>query len=245
MTSIRGFLQVLDDHCKTPDVLFRGQREDMPLLPRIARVTFDVGANVVDVEKKMFADFRRQAQPHLELRPDNDWDWLALAQHHGMATRLLDWTSNPLAAMWFAVQRPSVSGLPAVIWSLTVNSTDYVESKEGADPWNVDRTRVFRPTHITRRIIAQNGWFTAHRFRSVGSFLALDKNSMYKRRLRRILVPAAAFSDLRWDLDRFGINAASLFPDLDGVSRYVEWTHSLASDEMQSPAGASPKRTGA
>ena len=162
--SIRQMLELLDEHCGGKNFLFRGQREDKPLLPRIARLKFDEGAKREEVERRMFEDFRRQSHPYVDIRPDNDWDWLALAQHHGMATRLLDWTSNPLAALWFATQRPAENGAPAVVWILEISEDDYVQSKTNADPWKVDRTRVFRPTHITRRIIAQNGWFTAHAF---------------------------------------------------------------------------------
>lgn len=241
--SIIELFAALKEHCVGPDFLFRGQREDRPLLPRIARLSFDPGDRRPDAERRMYEDFRRQALPFLERVPDNDWDWLALAQHHGMATRLLDWTGNPLVAMWFAVARPAVDSGSAVIWILEIESADYVEEKETVNPWSVDRTRVFRPTHITRRVVAQSGWFTVHKYRTKSeNFLALDKNSTYKRRLRKLRIPATAFADIRWDLDRCGINGSSLFPELDGLCQHIEWTHSLLKDETESPAAGSPRR---
>ncbi len=44
---------------------------------------------------------RRTAQDPILVGKD-DWDCLVYAQHYGMATRLLDWTTNPLIALWFA-----------------------------------------------------------------------------------------------------------------------------------------------
>jgi len=237
-SSIIELLAVLDKHCKAEDFLFRGQHEDKPLLPRIARVTLDPSEAPEEVEHRMFQDFKRRAYPHLEIVPDNDLDWLALAQHHGMATRLLDWTSNPLAALWFAVSEPAHEAQPAVIWALTVVESDYVLPSSAGDPWQIDRTRVFRPTHVTQRIIAQSGWFTVHKYRrerrARRGFLALDSNRTYERRLQKILIAPTAFTDIRWDLDRCGVTAASLFPDLDGLCRHVQWFHTLLSDETRS-----------
>jgi hypothetical protein len=102
VTSVYKLLRELNRKSITDYTLFRGQEQDWELIPKIGRVGF---RNIGDenAEQKMLDDFKRLSMPHLLRVPKNDWDWLALAQHHGMATRLLDWTTNPLVALWFAV----------------------------------------------------------------------------------------------------------------------------------------------
>jgi hypothetical protein len=233
--SLAQLQQLLDKYCNGENFLFRGHRESKDLLPRIAEVQLKSGDDIVSVEGRMLADFKRYASPYLEVTPENDWDWLALAQHHGMPTRLLDWTSNPLAALWFATSRPAVNGEDASVWILEHDGGDVVSPDTTTSPWNIDTlgTRVFRPSHVTRRIIAQNGWFTIHKFLAKGRFVALNHNSRYSSRLRRARIPATAFRNIRWDLDRYGLNSAAMFPDLEGIARHVEWSHTLLSDESE------------
>jgi hypothetical protein len=203
--------------------LFRGQREDLPLLPKLARG--DVKLPILNVEQQMLSEFKIRSRPYLEIQPESDWDWLALAQHHGMATRLLDWTENPLAALWFAVREDPHNHNDGVFWFFP----HHILGDESNDtPVDAPTTIVFRPKHITPTIAAQGGWFTAHRYDpSTKHFVALEEDEMYKDHLVKFTFKAGLFGKLRQQLDLCGVNNASLFPGLSGLCAHMDWKFGL------------------
>jgi hypothetical protein len=231
--SLAGFLQFVEQNCSEFDhVLFRGQTQDWSLLPKLARLRLRGELTVREAEAKMLASLKMRSLPFLDSPPKNDWDWLSIAQHHGMATRLLDWSTNPLAALWFAIETPAPKGKDGVVWVFTPQQDDHVPNPDASSPFESDRTRVFMPKHINRRIVAQHGWFTVHYIGSRQSgFVPLEKNARYKNCLMKLRVPAGSFPALRSELDRCGINAATLYGDLVGLCRDSEWQHSLLNDE--------------
>jgi hypothetical protein len=185
------------------------------------------------VERLLAAEFRRASLPHLNRPFDDDWDLLATAQHHGLATRLLDWTMNPLAALWFAVRQPPTEDKPGSVSMFVPEANEILDRSSGVLPWNVPRTQFFRPGHLDSRIVAQDGWFSVHKYNDTSArFSRFERVGAYKGRIQTLKIPASDFSDLRFDLDRMGVNEATMFPGLDGLSRHVNWLRSLADDEV-------------
>jgi len=225
--SLSEYIHFVETDCREPYVLFRGQRKDTDLLPKIARAGLAEG-DLLKHERKMFEDFKRFSLPYIMgPHPESDWEWLTLAEHHGLPTRLLDWTKNPLAALWFTVEKheeePGGEPPEGIVWVLKSREEDFVNISEEKNPFAVARTMVYEPSHITRRITAQAAAFTVHRYIEGSSFIPLNRNKDFKSRIVKLVVPAGRFEELRGQLDRCGINAATLFADLDDLCKYISW----------------------
>lgn len=203
-------------------ILYRGQYQDKTLLPKIARYNVP---NVEQIEREMLEDFQRRSVHLIDYHPGNSWDWLALAQHHGMATRLLDWTENALIALWFSMspQGEFATSAYSVVWGFKVPKKDIINSTEDRDPFKGAGNKVFKPNHITKRISAQFGWFTIHKSNAENRFIAFEHNKEYRDALFKIRIDSKCFAECKIRLHNFGINSASMYPDIDGLAKHVEW----------------------
>lgn len=230
--SITSFVEVVDSFSASDGVLFRGQQSRAwDLQPTIGRLELRSDATLREAEDRLVSLFRSQSLPFVSREFKDDWELLSVAQHHGLATRLLDWSSNPLAALWFAVRAPAIGRTPACVYMFEIEANDLVEDLADS-PFGVRRTRFFQPKHASPRIAAQGGWFSVHSWSpSKETYSRLNRLKAYHRRLERIDIPASAFPALRTSLDRLGINFATMFPDLDGLTRHLNWLGSCAPDE--------------
>lgn len=222
--SVRSFKEYQDIILNIPTdqfILYRGQPIDKALLPKIARYNLP---DVETIEREMLEDFQRRSLHLIDYRPANLWDWLALAQHHGMSTRLLDWSENPLIALWFSMSvLPETTPEYAVVWGFNVPKKDIINATEKTDPFEGGATKVFKPNHIIKRITAQFAWFTIHKQNHEKKFVPFELNKEYSKRLFKIKVDSTCFPECKQRLHNFGINSSTMYPDIDGLAKHVEW----------------------
>lgn len=210
-------------------------------------------------ETKMLDAFRSRAHHFLSDTPGEDeiLDWLALMQHHGAPTRLLDWTESPYVALFFAVEEPDDRAHS--IWAvsldwLTQQSAPVLSSN---DP----RVRVTQLNAILRAgteipvvVAASTLRINARQAAQQGLFLLslqpdrdfcssllgmmttpdIVKNPV----LRKLIVEPCARIDLLRELKRMNLTAAALFPGLDGFARGLRINLEIDVDEHKRTAVA-------
>ncbi|HZH43023.1 MAG TPA: FRG domain-containing protein [Lysobacter sp.] len=204
--------------------MFRGQTHARwPLLPSIVRYAEVVRAGyrgIAEVERHLVAEFEKYALPFNDYRPAGYVEKLIHAQHHGLPTRLLDWTSNPLKAMYFAVDNPDADAADGVV--VAFSPTRWWEKVEFV---KLDtELATFYPELVNERVGAQEGCFTSFPLPEDGFDVAPFDPRHYPQAIARVdafVVPAGAKREIRRALSRFGINQRTIYPGLDGVARWV------------------------
>ncbi|MEP0176221.1 MAG: FRG domain-containing protein [Paraglaciecola sp.] len=204
------------------DLLFRGQNMDLPLLPKIARTGRK--SNPLDQESAMLSELRIRGGVHRDLSLFDTWAMLTLAQHYGLATRLLDWTRNPLVAIWFACKEVSDDNSPHVYILLPHWDIDFLDRKELPNPKDHFGVSILRPQMEDARVIAQDGWFTVHSVsRKYQKFVPLGELDHHAKGMVKIKIDANSKGAILRDLDKLGISYQTVFPDLEGVCKYINW----------------------
>lgn len=211
----------------TSRYVFRGQSQNYSIVPKIGRDTYDYHASI---ERRMFRKFRASARPYLGFDPRSDWDWLALAQHHGAPTRLTDWSESPLVALYFALDGAKTSADP-IIYALDLYRDD-IQTVDGmnldtatgkfrlsngmalSSPFELSEGIVAVDTNVvTPRISSQRGMFTVH---------GNPTKPLEVPPHQQFTIPAEFARDLFGQLMELGVDALHIFPDINGLCKSLD-----------------------
>jgi hypothetical protein len=204
-----------------------------------------LGGDFIRLEKHLMRNFRKYAHRTV-VEKDSIWNWLSVAQHHGLPTRLMDWTYSPFIAMHFATCNVTRFATDGVIWCV-----DYVRAhellppalrrlllEEGCNAFTVqllsegaqrleefdhlsrDQFVVFfEPPSLDDRIVNQYALFSvlSHPGRGLDMWLPTHPD-LY----RKVVIPAALKWEVRDKLDQANISERVLFPGLDGLCAWLQ-----------------------
>jgi hypothetical protein len=218
---------------------YRGQADyDWDLKPRVAR-----NRGYLKGEVDMLKEFRRDALPRVRERPRTRWEWVFLAQHYGLPTRLLDWTENPLIGLYFAAetQADGASGpLDGALFELDparLNKAAFADAPRVVMFDDDEFLGAYLPGEATGpqqgpiaavaarsfdRIVAQVGTFTVNHREHV------DLEAVHHGRyVRRVRIPAVAKPRILAELSDMNINASTVYPDLSHLADHVKGLYNL------------------
>lgn len=224
--------------------VFRGSpdvRNDLSsTLVRAAQGSPDPGR----LENHLIRNFRKYA--HLEAQLGSSiWNWLALAEHHGLQTRLLDWTYSPLVAAHFVTENLNAFDVDGQVWCINLRKTNQrlpaplrdLAQREGVDAFtgemldevadsleklgqlsSDDFVLFLEPPSLDERIVSQFALFSL----TSRPGTRLDDWLMHHPELaRKVVIPAGLKWEVRDKLDQSGVNERMLYPGLDGLGRWM------------------------
>jgi FRG domain len=227
------------EHHAHSTLVFRGlARSSYTHVSSLARLQGDYAA----LEPHLFRNFRKYA--HRQAPGPTTWDWLALGQHHGLPTRLLDWTFSPLVALHFATAtwpdeealllavdcEGAHERLPAPLRAVREREgalvfTTELLAEEAPEPEALDRLTeerpflvFFEPPSLDERIVNQAAVLSAMSDPTCHMEDWLDWHPELWRAWR---LPPRVKREVRERLDQANITERVLLTGLDGLATWL------------------------
>jgi hypothetical protein len=287
--SFEEYLNTVRNELPKSRIYFRGQSklasDGYSLKSSIGRYSFLSKKNFFEreqVEREVLGVFTNHVVTYVQHLPRNDWESLAIAQHHGLPTRFMDWTTNPLVALYFAsrdtkrddekafvnsavyvltsdpvrfseLARPKAEVITPVAdlattpassasayESFGVEDSDHSQAPDDPEdehlspiaalagdkqkrieatvptvsPFDITENVIYDPPHVSPRIRAQDGVLLAcHQ----------PLKPLEEKDYLEIIITHQAHDDIRRRLDQYGVFDKQLFPDLDGIAKWLKY----------------------
>ncbi|MFN4235056.1 MAG: FRG domain-containing protein [Bacteroidia bacterium] len=221
--SLSEYIKVLEERISDRYrlILFRGQNTDKPLIPKIARYSFKKSREVDEIN--MFNDFVLNAKPYLNHELTSKLDQLIIAQHHGVPTRLLDWTENALTALYFATENPPQDSEEyIVVWVVGLDRNSNIIIKDSSiDPFKINSIKFYKPPSVISRISSQMGWLSLHPYLGSGFYNGFKIKNSENLKLTKLMIPKEYRKNIHENLNNCGVNKFTIYQDLDSLGKYI------------------------
>jgi hypothetical protein len=256
------------DRYRSPFV-FRGTTQAWPLRPSLHRLQHQPQL-IPNIEKALLRSFKKYA--HHEVAGEvSDWKWLSIAQHHGLPTRLLDWTFSPFVGLHFATDQIEDMDKDGIVWMvdfiacrdwlpdplLTALQNDFalgfsVEFLEHRFP-RIDEFEqmkgkepefvlFFEPPSLDPRIVNQFGLFSLMNRPHADMTEWLERRVKQTPRLaKRVIVRSSLKWEIRDKLDQMNMTERVIYPGLDGLSKWLKRWYSPKTPQATSLVQAAKK----
>lgn len=200
-------------------MVFRGvNNSEYELIPSVGRLpALSSPDEELDREKALLEQFKMKSALRVSCKPSNDWEWLSLAQHYGLPTRLLDWSVNPLIALYFATAHSpeelygASELIDCAVYALT--SHIHIDSSYHIPPFGLTETLEFYAPSISERVVNQAGLFTVHHE---------PRNAFDTEKLHKFVIPGGLKPQIQAKLNMLGISESTIYPGLDGIAKSLK-----------------------